>query len=119
MSNIQTEIALTQRVVNSEVEVYNQIKNSETQDAQLQKAAKEFESIFVSKMLERMENSVDKEGGIFESEGDYVKNFKSFIFQQMGRDIANNPLNSFGFAKQIYEQMKHALPQEAKIESEV
>lgn len=119
MSNIQTEIALTHRVVNGEAEIYNQIKNSGTQKNQLQKAATEFESIFVSKILEKMESSVDKEGGIFGGEGDYVKNFKSFIFQQMGRDVANNPLNSFGLAKQIYKQMEAALPREPKVESEV
>ena len=119
MSNIQTEIALTQRVVNNEVEVYNKIKGAGSQDEQLKKAAKEFESIFVTQMLEKMEKTVDKEGGIFDGDGAYLKNFKSFIYQELGRDIANNPLNSFGFAKQIYEQMKSALPAEPKAAEEV
>lgn len=119
MSNIQTEMALTQRVVNSEVEIYNKIKGAGSQDKQLMKAAKEFESIFVSQMLEKMEGTVDKEGGIFGGDGAYLKNFKSFMYQQLGRDIANNPTNSFGFAKQIYEQMKSSLPVESKIEGEV
>ena len=111
-SNIQADIALTQRVVNSEIEVYNKIRSSNSQDDQLKKAATEFESIFVAQTLQKLDNLVDKEGGIFENNGAYLKNFKSFMFQQLGRDIANNPLNSFGLAKQIYEQMKVCLPQQ-------
>ena len=58
-------------------------------------------------MLEEMDKTVDHEGGLFEKgEGDYVDTFKSIVFQQMGRDIANNPRTSFGFADQIYRQME-------------
>ena len=110
-SNLQTDIALTQRVMNNEVEVYNKIKGAGTQDAQLKKAAAEFESIFISQMLTKMDATVDREGGMFDNEGDYMKNFKSFMFNQIGRDMANNPNNTFGLAKQIYEQMKAGLPQ--------
>jgi len=111
-NNLQTEMALTQRAVNSEVELYNRIRASGTQDEQLKKTATEFESIFISQMLSKMDDTVDREGGMFDSEGEYVKNFKSYIYNQMGRDMANNPLNTFGLAKQIYEQMKSALPQQ-------
>ncbi len=116
MTNIQTEIALTKQIQNNEVELYNKIRNSGSEDTQLKKAAAEFESIFVSQMLSKLDSTVDREGSFFESEGAYMKNFKSFMFNQIGRDMANNPLNSFGLAKQIYEQMKVSLPQTTEAE---
>ena len=110
MSNIQTDIAFTHKVVNNETEIYNKIKNSKTQDEQLKKAAAEFESIFISQMLSKMDSCVDREGGIFENNGLYLDKFRSYMYQQVGRDMANSPTNTFGLAKQIYEQMKNALP---------
>ena len=38
--------------------------------------------------------------------GKYMDNFKSFIYSEMGREMAQNPRTTFGFAKQIYEQME-------------
>ena len=73
---------------------------------QLKKVATEFESIFVTKMLSEMDKTVDHENSLFGKEGQYVDTFKSIVYQQMGRDIANNPRTSFGFADQIYRQME-------------
>ena len=115
MTSLQTEMLSNQRVVNNEVEIYNKIRNSSTKDEQLRKAAAEFESIFIAQMLSKMDNTVDRQGGIFENDGMYMKNFKSYMFQQVGRDMANNSHNSFGLAKQIYEQMKICLPRESQI----
>ena len=39
--------------------------------------------------------------------------FKSFIFNEVGRQIASNPNSTVGFAKQIYTQMEKSLPKEA------
>ena len=72
----------------------------------LKKVATEFESIFVTKMLSEMDKTVDHENSLFGKEGQYVDTFKSIVYQQMGRDIANNPRTSFGFADQIYRQME-------------
>lgn len=119
MISLQNEMLSTQRVVNNEVQLYNKIRNSSTKDEQLRKAAAEFESIFISQMLSRMDNTVDRQGGIFENNGMYMKNLKSYMFQQIGRDMANNSHNSFGLAKQIYEQMKVCLPREAQNITEV
>lgn len=95
------------QTVNSDQVLFNRIKESGSDKEQLKKVAIEFESIFVTKMLEEMDKTVDHEGGLFEKgEGDYVDTFKSIVFQQMGRDIANNPRTSFGFADQIYRQME-------------
>ena len=38
--------------------------------------------------------------------------FKSFIFNEVGRQIASNPNSTVGFAKQIYTQMEKSLPKE-------
>lgn len=89
--------------------ILNQIKKSGTSKEQLHKAAAEFESVFVTKMLTLMDSTVDKEGGVFGDEGNFLKNFKSFMFDQMGRDIAKNSRTSFGFAAQIYKQMESSL----------
>ncbi len=91
--------------VNRETQIVNEIKNSGGQKAQLKKVSQEFESIFITKMLNMMDKTVDEEGGIF-GKGKYMENFKSFIYNEMGREMASDPHTTFGFAKQIYEQME-------------
>lgn len=94
------------QTVNSDQVLYNRIKESGNSKEQLRKAATEFESIFITKMLSEMDKTVDRENGLFGKESQYVDTFKSVVYQQMGRDIANNPRTSFGFADQIYRQME-------------
>lgn len=89
--------------------IINQIKRSGTEKEQLKKTAAEFESVFVTKMLSLMDQTVDKEGGVFGDEGNFLKNFKSFMFDQMGRDISKNPRTSIGFATEIYKQMEKSV----------
>lgn len=96
------------RTVNADQELYNQIKNSGDEKTQLKKVAQEFESIFITKMLEEMDKTVDREeDGLFGNDHQYEDTFKSIVFQQMGRDLASNPRTTFGFADQIYRQMEH------------
>ncbi len=95
------------QTVNSDQVLYNRIKESGNSKEQLKKAATEFESIFITKMLSEMDKTVDKTGSIFGEKSEYVDTFKSIVYQQMGRDIANNPRTTFGFADQIYRQMEH------------
>ena len=96
------------RTVNSDQELYNQIKNSGDEKTQLKKVATEFESIFITKMLEEMDKTVERdENGFLGGDHQYEDTFKSIVFQQMGRDLANNPRTTFGFADQIYRQMQH------------
>ena len=96
------------RTVNADQELYNQIKNSGDEKTQLKKVATEFESIFITKMLQEMDKTVEKEeNGLFGNDNKYEEAFKGIMFQQMGRDLANNPRTSFGFAEQIYRQMEH------------
>jgi len=96
------------RTINADQELYNQIKNSGDEKTQLKKVATEFESIFITKMLQEMDKTVDKEeNGLFGNDNKYEEAFKGIMFQQMGRDLANNPRTTFGFADQIYRQMEH------------
>ena len=96
------------QTVNSDQVLYNRIKEAGDEKTQLKKAATEFESIFITKMLQEMDKTVDKEeNGLFGNDNKYEEAFKSIVVQQMGRDLANNPRTSFGFADQIYRQMEH------------
>ena len=96
------------QTVNADQVMYNRIKESGDQKTQLKKAAQEFESIFITKMLSEMDKTVDKEeNGLFGNDNKYEEAFKSIVFQQMGRDLASNPRTTFGFADQIYRQMEH------------
>lgn len=94
------------QVVNSDQVLYNRIKESGNSKAQLRKAAEEFESIFITKMLSEMDKTVDKTGSIFGEKSPYVDTFKSIVYQQIGHDMASNPRTSIGFANQIYKQME-------------
>ena len=97
---------MSKQTINGEQQIYNQIKSAGSQKEQLKKVANEFESLFVTKMLSIMDSTVDKSGGIFDEKQPNVDTFKSFIFQEMGRDIASNPRTSIGMAQQIYSQME-------------
>ena len=94
------------RTINSDQVLYNRIKEAGDSKAQLQKAAEEYEAIFVTKMLTEMDKTVDREGGLFGEKSQYVDTFKSIVYQQIGHDIASNPHTSMGMAQQIYKQME-------------
>lgn len=78
---------------------------------QLKKVASEFEAIFVAKMMSTLDKTVDKEGSLFGEESKYVDTFKSIMFNDIGRQIANNPHTSIGFAKQMYSQLERSVPE--------
>lgn len=103
---IQPSYNIDSQAVSGEQQILNSIKNAGTTKEQLKKVATEFEAVFVTKMLSTMDKTVDKEGGFFGGESKYLDNFKSYMFNEMGRDIASKPHSSIGFAKQIYEQME-------------
>ena len=115
--NIQTEISLIRNQSHQDSEMINNIKKNPSSKAQLKKVASEFEAIFITKMIETMDKTVDKENGIFCKEGHFLKNFKSFMYNEMGRQMAKNPSSSFGFAKQIYDQMEKFVPDNNNIDS--
>ena len=102
--------AMPSGTVDGDQQIFNRIVDSKSGKEELQKVSKEFESIFISKMFSLMDQTVDREGGIFGEESSYYDNLKSYMFNEMGRNLANNPQSTFGFAKQIYEQMEKNVP---------
>ena len=94
------------RTVNSDQVLYNRIKESGDSKVQLKKAAEEFEAIFITKMLNEMDKTVDKSDSIFGKENKYEEAFKSIVYQQIGHDMAANPHSQIGIANQIYKQME-------------
>ncbi len=95
--------------VNGEQQLLNRVSQTPSGKEQLKKVAKEFESIFIAKMFSLMDQTVDKEGGIFGEESKYFDNLKSYMYNELGRNLASNPHSSFGFAKQIYSQMEKSV----------
>lgn len=70
----------------------------------LMEAAKQFEAVFVNQLFKAMESTIQKDGMFSGGKGEEM--FKSMFYDEIAKDISSNPHTSFGFAKQIYEQMK-------------
>lgn len=94
------------RTINSDQVLYNRIKEAGDSKEQLKKAGEEFESIFITKMLNEMDKMVDRENSIFGEKSPYVDTFKSIVYQQVAHDLSSNPRTSIGIAEQIYKQME-------------
>lgn len=109
--SIQNYNNLTNFSQGADYDVINTIRSQGTQKQQLKKVAKEFEAILVSKMLTQMDNTIDRENSLF-GDSKYMDNFKSIMYNQIGRDVANSPTSNIGFAKQLYAQMERSLPNE-------
>lgn len=90
--------------VSGEQQILNRIKDNPSSKEQLKKVATEFEGIFISKMFSLMDQTVDRESGIFGEETRHLDKFKSYMYNELGRQLAANPHTTFGFAKQIYAQ---------------
>jgi len=78
--------------------------NISSQD-KLKKTAQEFESVFITQLLNTIDSTVEKSG--FMSGGMIEQKFKSMMNQYIAQDISKSPNANFGLAKQIYEQMKN------------
>lgn len=77
-------------------------KNSNNDE--LMKAAQDFEAVFITKLFQVMDSTVQKSGLMGNGKNENM--FKSLMHQDIAKNIASNPHTSFGLAKQIYEQMK-------------
>lgn len=75
------------------------------QDDKLMQTARDFEAVFITKFMETIDSTVERNGLMGNSNGEKI--FKSMMYQEIGKSIASTPETSFGFAKQIYEQMKN------------
>ena len=83
-------------------------KGAKTEKEQLKQVATEFESIFVAKMLNELDKTVDKTGSLFQ-ESKYLDNLKSFMYNDIARSIAQDPRQSLGIAKQMYSQLEKTI----------
>lgn len=109
MMNISSVLQSEGGLANSDLSEIENIKaNTKDKKEQLKKVAVEFESIFVSKMINEMEKTVDKEGSLFQ-ESKYLQNLKSFMYNDIAREISKNPKTSIGFASQMYKQLEKTL----------
>ena len=80
MTNITSQTTnLSSELINHDVQRLGNIKTLKSPKAQLEKVSREFEAIFITKMLNTMNKTVDKEGGIFGNEDKYMDKFKAFI----------------------------------------
>ena len=86
-------------------EIENIKRGSKSQKEQLKRVSQEFESIFVAKMLNELDKTVDKEGSLFQ-ESKYLDNLKSFMYNDIARTISQDPKMSIGIAKQMYSQLE-------------
>ncbi len=106
MNNYMSSIGSAYISNSSDLSAIENIKgSSKSEKEQLQKVANEFESIFVAKMLTEMDKTVDKEGSLFQ-ESKYMDNLKSFMYNEIAREISSNPHTSIGVAKQLYTQLE-------------
>ena len=106
MNNYIGSIGNAYMTNSSDLSAIENIKgNSKSEKEQLKKVASEFESIFVSKMMMEMDKTIDKEGSLFQ-ESKYMDNLKSFMYNQIAREISSNPNTSIGIAKQMYTQLE-------------
>lgn len=106
INSITSNVLNRQGLVNNDIGVFNKIKETDGQKAQLKKVGQEFETLFMTKMMSLMDKTVDKEGGILGGESKYVDTFKSHVFQEVSRQLSSNPHTSIGIASQIYKQME-------------
>ena len=105
ISNVSSNL-LNNNIVNNEQQIFNSIKESGSQKTQLKKGGQEFETVFITKMLEQAEKTIDKKGGIFGEESKYVDTFKGYVYGEVSRQWASNPHTSIGLASAIYKQME-------------
>jgi len=82
---------------------YSNLKGGKTEE-DLKKAAGDFEAVFIRQFLDVMDSTVQKSE--FMHGGSAEDTFKGMLNEQMSINIASNPNTSFGFAEQIYRQLK-------------
>lgn len=117
MNNFTTQITTSNNSVSMENAAINKITKLDSQKEQLKKISEEFESLFISKMLETMDKTIERDEGSFGlGGGDYLKNFKTYFHMELGREMASNEHTSFGFAKEIYNKMEKYVKDSSKEE---
>jgi len=103
-------------IVNTDINQIQEVNNlnllrkktciEKTSDEKLREASQGFEAIFVTKLLNQMNQSVSNEGGLF-GQSNSAKMFKGMLFQEIGKEVAKS--SSFGIADAIYNQLKDSV----------
>src|SRR4051794_1576073 len=82
-------------------ELNRPLKNRENKE-ELQKAAKQFEGVFVSQLLEQMDKTVDRSSEFF-GDGQAEETFRGMLNEKIADSIANkNGGSGLGLAEIIY-----------------
>jgi Rod binding domain-containing protein len=89
---------------NKNIEALTPTDKAKMNDEKLKKTAEDFESVFVNKLLETLDSTVERSEEFSGGRGEEM--FRSMMYGEISKNIASNSHSSFGFAKQIYEQMK-------------
>lgn len=96
--------------------VQQKVKSKETPE-ELQKAAKDFESVFVKQFLDLMDKTIQR-GEMFHG-GHAEETFRGFINEEIAKQWSTSPNGSgLGLADSIYKQMLSAVEAEHKTENE-
>lgn len=69
-------------------------------DAKLEQAAKDFESVFITKILEQMKQTIPDSGLLTDGAGEQME---GLFWLYLARDVADK--GGFGLAKQVYQQL--------------
>ncbi len=80
------------------------INFSNKTDKQLMEAASQFEAVFINQFFKSMDATIERDGMFSGGRGEEM--FRSMFYDEIAKNIASSPETSFGFAKQVYEQMK-------------
>jgi flagellar protein FlgJ len=83
------------------------IKFQNKTEAELLKAAQQFEAVFIGQLFNQMDKTVERDEMFSGGRGEEM--FRSMFYDEVANSVASDPTTSFGLAKQIYEQMKDRL----------
>ena len=72
INTVTANVLNNQGLINNEQYTLNNIKGAGNQKAQLKKVGEEFETLFLTKMMQTMDKTVDREGGLLGEESKYV-----------------------------------------------
>ena len=87
---ISTNVLNNTGLINNDQYNLNNIKGAGNQKAQLKKVGEEFETMFLTKMKQTMDKTVDREGGLLGEESRYVDTFKNHVYQEVSRQLTQS-----------------------------
>ncbi len=89
----------------SKLENLSGADKSKMDDEKLKKTAQEFEAVFINQFFQILDSTVERSEEFSGGRGEEM--FRSMLNEEFSKNIASNSQTSFGFAQQIYEQMKN------------